>query len=96
MGEAAAYGEPALEQVPGWTCGPMEAEAHAGADLLAGPVDHGEHTMEPYVPEGLHLVGETHAGAVEECEEESAAEMKHYELTTTPTTFSPMLLEGKR
>jgi len=29
-------GSPALEQAPARTCGPMEREANAGADLLAG------------------------------------------------------------
>jgi len=31
-------GDPALEQTPGRTCGPMERGAHTGAGLLAGLV----------------------------------------------------------
>jgi len=58
---------PVLEQAPGRTCGPVERGAHAGAGLLAGLVTLWGPTLEQPVPEGLHPVGGTHAGAV--CEE---------------------------
>ena len=51
-------GEPALEQGPGRTCGPVERRAHTGAGLLAG--------LEQSVPEGLHSMEGANAGAVHE------------------------------
>jgi len=62
-----AVGSPALEQAPAGTCGPVEREAHAVADLLAGLVTLWGPMLEQPVPEGLHPMGRTHAGAV--CEE---------------------------
>jgi len=37
-GSCEPHGEPALEQGPDRTCGPVEREAHSGAGLLAGLV----------------------------------------------------------
>jgi len=42
----------------------MERGAHTGAGLLAGLVTPWGPTLEQPVPEGLHPVGRTHAGAV--------------------------------
>jgi len=44
----------------------VEREAHAGAGLLAGLVTLWGPSLEQPVPEGLHSVGRTHAGAVHE------------------------------
>jgi len=55
-----------LEQAPTRTCGPTERGAHARAGLLAGLVTPWGPTLEQPVPEGLHPVGGTHAGAVRE------------------------------
>jgi len=59
-------GNPALEQVAARTCRPMERGAHAGAGLLAELVTLWGPMLEQPVPEGLHPVGRTHAGAVRE------------------------------
>jgi len=40
--------------------------------------------LEQSIPEGLHPVGRTHAGAGEECEEEGLAETTCDELIATP------------
>ncbi|GAB0187278.1 hypothetical protein GRJ2_001193100 [Grus japonensis] len=64
--EAVTPWQPALEQAPGRTCDPMERGAHTGAGLLAGLVTLWGPTLEQSVPEGLHLMEETHAGAVHE------------------------------
>jgi len=57
-------GSPSLEQAPARTCGPVEIGAHAGAGLLAGLVTPWRPMLEQPVPEGLHPVEGTHAGAV--------------------------------
>lgn len=55
-----------LKQASGRTCGPMEREAYTGTGFLAGLVTSwGTHTGAP-VPQGLHPVEGTHAGAVPE------------------------------
>jgi len=54
---------------PCWSrllAGPVERAAHAGAGLLAGLVTSWGPTLEQPVPEGLDLVGRTHAEAVSE------------------------------
>ena len=48
------------------TRGPVERGAHAEAGLLAGLVTLWGPTLEQSVPEGLHPVEGTHAGAVHE------------------------------
>jgi len=60
------HGKPTLEQAPARTCRPMERGAHAGVGLLAGLVTPWGPTLEQPVPEGLHPMGGTHAGAVHE------------------------------
>ena len=55
-----------LEQVPGRTCGPMERGAHARAGLVAWLMTLWGTTLEQPIPEGLHPVGRTHAGALPE------------------------------
>lgn len=45
------------------------------------------------VGEGQHLVGQRH---MEQCDDGGAAEMKHYELASTPINHSFMLLMGWR
>jgi len=62
--EAVTPEEPTLELAPARTCGPMERGAHAGAGLLAGLVTPWGPTLEQPVPEGLHPMRGTHAGAV--------------------------------
>jgi len=49
-----------------WIHGPMETGAHTRAGLLAGLVTPLGPTLEQSVPEGLHPVEVTHAGAVYE------------------------------
>jgi len=56
-----SHGKCTLEQAPGRTCGPVERGAHAGAGLMAGLVMP---TLEHSVPEGLHPMEVTCAGAV--------------------------------
>ncbi|GAB0207450.1 zinc finger and BTB domain-containing protein 5 [Grus japonensis] len=64
--EAAAHGEPVLEQAPGRNCS-LWRIAHAGADFLAGIVAHGEEPMlEQSIPEGLYPMERTRAGVVRE------------------------------
>ena len=41
-------------------------------------------------------MGGTHAGAGEDCEEEEVAEMKSYQLTTSPISHPPVLDGGRR
>jgi len=62
--EAHGYSMP--EQAPGGSCG-LQIGAHAGAGFLAGSVACEGSTLEQSVPEGLHPLKGTHAGAV--CEE---------------------------
>jgi len=67
-GSCDPMGSPALEHAPARTCRPVETGAHARAGLLAGFVTLWEGpTLEQSVPEGLHPMEGTHAGAV--CEE---------------------------
>ncbi|PKU42932.1 rna-directed dna polymerase from mobile element hypothetical protein [Limosa lapponica baueri] len=63
--DAAACGEPTQVEASGMTCG-LRRRAYTGAGFLAGNVAHGESKLEQSVPEGLHLVERTHAGAVHE------------------------------
>jgi len=55
-----------------------------------------ERTQAAKVHEGLPPVGGTHAGAGEDCEEEEVAEMKSYQLTTSPISHPPVLDGGRR
>ena len=68
--------------------------SHAGA-VLEGPQGMGRALIGEFCG-GLPLVGGPHAGTGEKCEEEGAAEMKCYELTTTPTHLPPALFKGRR
>ena len=74
-----------------WTC--RERGAHTGAGLLAGLVTHGGPTLEQSVPEGLHHVEGTHAGAV--CEELQPVGRTHGEVQEVPMEgLSPSEEEG--
>jgi len=64
-GSCDPVGSPTLKQAPAKTCRPVERGAHTGAGLLAGLVTLWGPMLEQPVPEGLHPVGRTHAGAVE-------------------------------
>jgi len=78
--------------------------------LLVAHVAHEGLTPEQSVPDGLHPVGRTHAGAVlaglyhwegphtgagEQCAEKGAAEMKGYELTAIPIPHPPAWLRAE-
>ena len=52
-------------------------------------------TLEKFVEDCLPWEG-PHTGAGEECEEEKVAEMKCYELTTTPISHTPAPLRGEK
>lgn len=61
--ESATCGEPALEQAPVMTCGPVERGAHTAEGFLAATAVCGEPTLEQSIPEGLHPVEGTHIEA---------------------------------
>jgi len=65
-GSCDPVGSPALEQTPARARRSMERGAHARAGLLAGLVTLWGPTLEQTVPEGLHPVEGTHAGACHE------------------------------
>ncbi|GAB0178670.1 junction-mediating and -regulatory protein-like [Grus japonensis] len=74
-------------------------EIHSGADICLQPME--DPTLEQSVPEGLHPMEGTHAGAGAECEEsspeeEGAAETVCDELTTTPIPHPSVPLEVGR
>jgi len=76
----------------------VERGAHAGSGLLAGLMTPWGPTLEQSVPERLHPMEGTHAGAGAECEESSTEEEETMcdELTAAPIPCPPALLGGRR